>query len=85
MAEEIHSTHIPYHLLCKSHTCERLDQDNLVTLSDIENKIKVRNQLVAVEPRLSSFLGQSKCIAEAALTALLKLVAADSDGKTIYH
>ena len=83
IAESIGSDHVPYHLICKSHTCERLDIDNLAALSDIENKVGVRAQIVSREPSLKSFLGQSKCIAEAALTALLKLVAHEADGKTV--
>ena len=36
VAAKLGSNHIPYHLLCKSHTSERLDADNLTTLSIIE-------------------------------------------------
>ena len=31
--------HIPYHLLCKSHTVEALDRSNLEVLKQIENSV----------------------------------------------
>ena len=39
VADRLNSSHIPYHILCKSHTCERMDADNLSTLSAMEGKI----------------------------------------------
>ena len=29
VAAQLGSNHIPYHLLCKSHTCEKLDESNI--------------------------------------------------------
>ena len=83
VGEVIGSEHIPIHILCKSHTCERLDQDNLLALSQIENKVELRQQIISREPRLRSFLGQSKCVTEVALAGLLKLVSQESDGKSV--
>ena len=82
VAAKLGSNHIPYHLLCKSHTCERLDADNLTTLSIIEAKIGLRDLIAKREPLLKSFLRQKKCVVEAALEALLKLVVSDGDGKS---
>ena len=82
VAAKFGSNHIPYHLLCKSHTCERLDADNLTTLSIIEAKIGLRDLIAKREPLLKLFLRQKKCVVEAALEALLKLVASDGDGKS---
>ena len=82
VAAKLGSNHIPYHLLCKLHTCERLDADNLTTLSIIEAKIRLRDLITKREPLLKSFLRQKKCAVEAALEALLKLVASDGDGKS---
>ena len=45
VAQQLGSTHIPYHLLCKSHTCEKFDETNIQTLSVIEGKIGLRKQL----------------------------------------
>ena len=39
VAEAFQSRHVPYYILCKSHTCERLDTDNLTTLSQLEAKV----------------------------------------------
>ena len=82
VAEALQSKHIPYHILCKSHTCERMDSDNLATLSELETKIGLRELLIKREPLLKSFLRSKKSVVEAALEALLKLVAVDGDGKT---
>ena len=80
VAAKLGSNHIPYHLLCKWHICERLDADNLTTLSIIEAEIGLRDLIAKREPLLKSFLRQKKCVVEAALEALLKLVASDGDG-----
>ena len=42
----MNSDHIPYHLLCKSHTYERLDAYNLKTLVKLENKIELRELII---------------------------------------
>ena len=36
LAEQLNSTHVPHHLLCKSHVCSRLDEDNISTLCEKE-------------------------------------------------
>ena len=82
VAEKLGSNHVPYSLLCKAHTCERLDSDNLTTLSTIEAKFGLRELIGKREPLLKSFLRKKKCVVETALDALLKLVATDGDGKT---
>ena len=82
VADVLQSTHVPHHILCKSHTCERMDIDNLTTLNELETKIGLRELLIKREPQLKSFLRSKKSVVEAALDALLKLVAVDGDGKT---
>ena len=82
VAEALNSIHVPYHILCKSHTCERMDQDNLFTLSQIEAKIGLRELLLKREPLLKSFLRSSASVVVAALDAILKLVSTEGDGKT---
>ena len=83
VAQLLCSDHTPYHLLFKSHTCERLDTDILSPLTEIENKINIRSKILAQEPNLKSFVGNSKSIVQVALIALLKLVSKESDGKTV--
>ena len=46
VAEALQSRNVPYHILCKSHTCERLNTDNLTTLSQIEAKVGLREALL---------------------------------------
>ena len=77
VAEGLKSKHIPHHILCSSHTCERMDLDNITTSSEIENKIGLRDLLLKREPLLKSFLRGKKSVVEAVLTALLKLVAVE--------
>ena len=82
VADILGSDHVPLHLLCKSHTCEKLDETNIQTLCEIESKIELRKQFEKREPRLKPFLRSSKTVALAAIKALLKLVAKGGDGKT---
>ena len=82
-AEALQSRHVPYHILCKLRTCEKLDTDNLTTLSQLEAKVGLRGVLLKREPQLKSFLRSKKSVVEAALEALLKLVAHEDDGNTI--
>ena len=82
VAKKIGSDHIPLSLLCKAHTCERLDADNISSLLKIEAKIGLREMIAKREPLLNSFLRKQKCVVVAALEALLKLVALEGDGKT---
>ena len=39
VAKMLHSDHKPHHILCKSHTCEKLDHPCIAALSEIENEI----------------------------------------------
>ena len=40
VAEKLGTDYKPYHLLCKSHTVEKLNHCNLTVLADIEGKVK---------------------------------------------
>ena len=60
VAETLNSSHVPYHILCKSHTCERMDSENLTTLSNIESRIGLRELIIKREPYLKSFLRSKK-------------------------
>ena len=83
VAETLQSNHIPYHLLCKVHTCEKLDECNENALMKIEEKLKIRETMEKREPRLKSFIRKSKSLTKAAINALLQLVAKGGDGKTV--
>ncbi|KAK6179055.1 hypothetical protein SNE40_011501 [Patella caerulea] len=76
IAATLNSTHIPFHLLCVSHTCEVFDRGNLCVLREAEDKLDLRNILIARMPSLKSFL-TNKSVTLTALEALSKLVAND--------
>ena len=80
---KIGSTYVPKHLLCKSHTVEKLDSCNLTVLSDIEYKLKLREKFEAVNPSLRSFFRGKKAIVVAGITAILKLVIHDKSGNSV--
>ena len=46
VAEALQSRHVPYHILCKWNTCERLDTDNLTTLSQLKAKVGLSESLL---------------------------------------
>ena len=82
VAEKLGSEHVPYHLLCKAHTCEKLDECNEITLVKIEEQLKIRETIEKREPRLKSFIRKSKSVTKAAMAALLQLVSRGGDGKS---
>lgn len=82
VAEELQSAHVPLHLLCKAHTCEKLDDCNETTLMKMEQRLSVRTTIEKREPRLKSFIRKSKTVVKAAIQALLQLVAKGGDGKS---
>ena len=71
VAETLQSNHIPYHLLCKAHTCEKLDECNENALMKIEEKLKIRETMEKREPRLNTFIRKSKSVTKAAINVLL--------------
>ena len=76
------SNHKPHHLLCKSHTVEKLDASNLKVLSQVETSVKQRNTLENICPRLKSFFRGKKTTVEAGIDSLLTLVSHDKSGKS---
>ena len=46
VAEALQSRHVSYHILCKWNTCERLDTDNLTTLSQLKAKVGLSESLL---------------------------------------
>ena len=82
-AKGLQSDHIPKHLLCKSHVCEKFDNTNIAALASIESLIGLCQQIEKRNGALKSFLRQKKSVvADAVIPALLKLVATEGDGKT---
>lgn len=81
VAEALGSSHIPIHLLCKSHTCEVLDKSCLEALIEVECIIKFADLVTKRQPQLKSFVRQSRCVALAALKAMLSLVSHETSAK----
>ena len=74
VAEVLESDHIPHHVLCKAHVCEKLDGACLNALIQVETELKYPSLIIRRQPQLKSFVRQTKCIALAAIKAMLKLV-----------
>ena len=67
----LHSDHEPYHILCKSHTVEKLDKTNLfVLINKLERDIKLREKFESVNPALKPFFRGKDAIVEAGIHAL---------------
>ena len=80
--ESLGSDHWPYHLLCKSHTIEKLDATNLKVLATIEKSVKQRQLFELINPSLKSFFQGKKTVVEAGMGALMTLVSHDKSGKS---
>ena len=78
IADALDSKHIPLHLLCKSHTVEKLDATNRLVLSRIESSVKQREILEKINPALKSFFRSKKTTVEAGID----LVSHDKSGKS---
>ena len=83
VSERLGTKHVPIRIFCKSHTCEKLDESCTDILVNIERQLKLSELFTKRQPRLKSFLNQSRCIAESALKSLIKLVTHDTDGKSV--
>ena len=81
VAKSLGSNHIPYHILCKSHTCEKLDEACLKALISVETEVNYAQLIIKKQPQLKSFIRQTNCISFAAIKAMLKLVAHQESGK----
>ena len=82
VAKQLESNHAPMHILCKSHTCEKLDgacTDTLVRV--VEADLKYSELLIKCQPRLKSFIRQTKYLAICAMKAMLKLASNDESAK----
>ena len=75
------SEYKPLHLLCKSHTCEKLDEACNALVS-IERELKYGDLITKRQPQLKSFVRQTKCVALGAIKAMMKLVSHEESAKT---
>ena len=81
VAEMLGSNHIPFHTLCKSHICEKLDEACIKALANIETEVKYSELIIKKQPQLKSLIRQTKCVALDTVKVLLKLVAHEESGK----
>jgi len=81
VAKALGSSHVPLHLLCKSHTCEKFDESCINSLVEIERELSYADLLIKRQPRLKPFIRQSKCVVVTAMKALLKLVSHEESAK----
>lgn len=66
--------HIPIYLLCKSHTCQKLDKSCRNTFVNVDQNLKISEILSQRQTSLRSFIRQSNSIVLCAMTTLLKFV-----------
>ncbi len=81
VALTLDTDHVPKHILCKSHTYEKLDESCINALVHIENELAYSKLIIKRQPRLKSFIRQSKSIVISAMKALLKLVSHEDSAK----
>ena len=74
IGESLGFDHRSYHLLCKSHTVEKLDATNLENLATIEKSVKQRELFESISPSLKSFFEGKKTVVEAGIDAFMTLV-----------
>ena len=61
--------------------CEKLDESCINALVQIESEVKIAELIIKRQPRLKSFVRQSKCLVMCAITALMKLVSTEESAK----
>ena len=84
-AEALQSAHVPYHLLCKSHTVEGFDQSNLSVLASVEKELGFREKLQTINPAVKSFLRGKTTVVEVAITSILSLASHDKSAHSTYQ
>ena len=82
VAQRLKSSHVPIHVLCKSHTVEGLDRASLKVLTFcLEVPLNLRSEMEKVNPNLRSFF-RNTTVVQAGMTALLKIVTPDSSANS---
>ena len=51
VSELLGTSYVPMHTLCKSHTCEKLDECYIDALVEIEKKLKLSDTIAKRQPR----------------------------------
>ena len=81
VSKQLNAEHIPIHLLCKSRTCQKLDESCTNTLVKVEHKLKRSEIISQRQPSLRSFIWKSKSVVLCTMTTLLKLVSHEESAK----
>ena len=82
IAARLNSSHVPIHVLCKSHTVEGLDRASLKVLTNcLETPLNLRAKMESINPGLQSFF-RSSTVVQAGMTALLKIVMPDTSANS---
>ena len=56
VSKQLGAKHVPIHLLCKSHTCEKLDESCINVPVKIEQQLKMAEMITNRQPNLRSFI-----------------------------
>lgn len=75
------SNHRPLNLLCKSYTCEKLDEACINTLLSFKRELKYADLTTMQQPKLKSLVRKTKCVAHAAHKAMLELASHEESAK----
>ena len=59
VSQALETDHVPIHILCKSHTCEKLNESCVNALIQVEQQLKMADLIVTRHPRLKSFVRQT--------------------------
>ena len=77
VSQNLDSTHIPHHLLCKSHTVEGLDTSNIKVLASIEQSLKMCQGFEELNPNLKSWFCGEKAVFLTGIKCLINLISHD--------
>ena len=77
VSQELGINHVPYHLLCNSHTVEGLDTSNIQVLSSLENFLKMRQECDEVNPNLTSWFCEEMAVFLTGIKCLINLISDD--------
>ena len=62
VSQALETDHVLIHILCKSHTCEKLDESCVNALIQVEQQLKMADLIVTRHPRLKSFVRQTNAL-----------------------
>ena len=73
---------VPYHLLCKSHCVEGLDNSNIKVLAEIELNVNMADSFIGNNPNLRSWFRGEKAVVIAGIKCLLNLISHQKIGRS---